>query len=221
MRNTTIAFASWRPRIRSSSSQFLKELRRDAQRYAESGGWFAHSGFWIGAIYRFGAWAHSLPSVFLRKPARALYRLARFSIRIIFNVDFLAGSAGMRIGAGLCLIHPSNIIIASEAEIGEDCLIFHEVTIGEGPVPGWPKIGNGVDIYVGARILGGITIGDHSMIGPNCVVVQDVPPNSVLLPPPNLRIPRSLSPVAGLADRKRQAKTANAPDVPLVSPHAK
>jgi serine O-acetyltransferase len=199
----------------------LKDLKRDALRYAEFGGWSANPGFWIGAIYRYGVWAHSMPSVFLRMPARALYRLARFSIRILFNVDFSVGSADMQIGAGLCLIHPSNIIIASDAEIGEDCLIFHEVTIGAGPLPGSPKIGNGVDIYVGARILGGVSVGDHSMIGPNCVVVQDVPPNSVLLPAPNLRIPRSLSPVAGLADRKRQAKTASAPDVPLVAPLVK
>jgi serine O-acetyltransferase len=186
----------------------LKELKHDSLRYADDGGWLSHPGFWIVAIYRFGVWADSLSSAILRLPARALYRLARICVRIIFNVDFWAGSSGVKIGAGLYLIHPSDILIVSGTEIGKDCLIFHEVTIGTGPVPGSPKIGDGVDIYVGARILGGISVGDHSMIGANCVVVDDVPPNSIVMPAPNRRIPRALSPVAGRAERQRQSGVA-------------
>lgn len=192
----------------------LKELKRDSLRYAERGRWFAHPGFWVGAIYRFGVWGHRLPSALLRVPARVLYRLARFFVRIVFNVDFWGGPGGTQIGAGLCLIHPSNILIARGAKIGEDCLIHHEVTIGYGLVPGAPKIGNSVDICVGARILGGISVGDNSIIGANCVVAGDVPANSVLLPAPNLRIPRALSPVAGAEDRMRRARTADAKDPP-------
>src|SRR5262245_33389703 len=99
----------------------LKELKRDSERYAKLGGWYANLGFWIGAIYRYGMWAHALPTVVLRLPAWALYRLVRASVRIVFNVDFWAGSGGANIGPGLCLIHPADVIIARGVNIGEDC----------------------------------------------------------------------------------------------------
>lgn len=164
------------------------QLRRDSARYAE--GFWRHPGFWIVALYRFGFWAHSVRSALLRIPLLIVYRLLSLPLRWTFNVVL---SAGARVGPGLCLIHPSNILIADGVEIGEDCLIFHEVTLGTGHIPGVPKVGNKVDIYVGARLLGGVVIGDRSMIGANCVVVKDVPPDSVALPPPTRTIPRSLA----------------------------
>jgi serine O-acetyltransferase len=128
-----------------------------------------------------------------------LYRLARIPCRI-FNVVLWAGSGGARIGPGVCLIHPANIYIGQGVEIGENCLIFHEVTLGTGYVQGTPKIGKNVDIYVGARILGGITVGDNSMVGANCVVTRDAPADSIILTPPSRAIPRELSPVARKAN---------------------
>jgi serine acetyltransferase len=181
----------------------IKELQQDSVRYADLGGWHGNSGFWIGVVYRFGAWAHGLP-ILARIPLWSVYRLARGLIRLAFNVDFWAGPRGVSIGGGLCLIHPTQVIIAQGTHIGENCLIFHEVTIGTGPTPGTPRIGNDVDIYVGARILGGVTIGDGAMIGPNCVVMADVPARTVIMPAVNLKIPRGLSPVASQADVKRR-----------------
>ena len=130
-----------------------------------------------------------------------IYRLLRLLFRS-YNVHLWAGRSAPRIGAGLHLIHPTNIMIGSGVELGEDCLIFHDVTLGTGQIPGTPKIGNNVDIYPGARIFGGVTIGDHSMVGANCVVTRDVPPESIILTPPSRVIPRSLSPVAKSEDQK-------------------
>jgi serine O-acetyltransferase len=186
----------------------FENLRRDAAKYRSLGGWYSCPGFWIVAVYRLGVWGQSLPHAFLRVPVRVLYRLARFPLRHIFNVDIWAGRSGARIGAGLSLIHPNNIIIGSGVEIGEDCLIFHEVTLGTGPIPGFPKIGNNVDIYVGARVLGGVAIGHHSMVGANCVVMQDVPAHSVIVPAPIRTIPRFLSPSAGRGTRQPIANAA-------------
>ena len=45
----------------------FENLRRDSAKYEDIGGWHAHPGFWIVAIYRLGVWAHSLPA-FLRIP---------------------------------------------------------------------------------------------------------------------------------------------------------
>lgn len=189
----------------------FENVRRDSAKYAD--GWYTHPGFWIVAIYRFGVWAHSLP-FFFRIPMWVLYRILKLPTRI-FNVSLWAGRSGARIGAGVCLIHPFSIIIGPGVEIGEDCLIFHEVTLGTGPTPGVPKIGNNVDIYVGARVLGGVVIGDGSMVGANCVVTRDVPPRSVVLAAPSRVIPRSLSPVARAADESKADNIDSRPSTPL------
>lgn len=173
----------------------FENIRRDAVRYAEHGGWWSHAGFWIVAVYRFGMWADSLPSSLLRIPLWIAYRLARLPLSR-FNVELWAGTRGARIGPGLCLIHPANIMIGREVEIGEDCLVFHEVTLATGAIPGRPKVGNNVDIYVGARILGGVTVGDRCMIGANCVVTRDVPSDSVVSATPTRIMPRSMSVVS-------------------------
>jgi len=79
-----------------------------------------------------------------------------------------------RIGGGLLLPHPNGIVIHSAVEIGSNCLIFQQVTIGAAS-DGVPRIGGHVDIGAGARILGPIKIGDHARIGANAVVLRDVP----------------------------------------------
>jgi serine O-acetyltransferase len=80
-----------------------------------------------------------------------------------------------QLGGGLILTHPNGIVIHPQAKIGVNCLIFQQVTIGVGSVPGLPEIGGNVDIGAGAKILGGIRIGDHARIGANSVVITDVP----------------------------------------------
>jgi serine O-acetyltransferase len=82
---------------------------------------------------------------------------------------------GTRIGGGLLLPHPNGIVIHPDVIIGPNCLIFQQVTLGTGE-HGVPRIGGHVDIGAGAKILGGISIGDHSKIGANAVVLKDVPP---------------------------------------------
>ncbi|MCC7145567.1 MAG: hypothetical protein IT443_03905 [Phycisphaeraceae bacterium] len=81
-----------------------------------------------------------------------------------------------RIGGGLLMPHPNGVVIHPRAEIGPNCLIFQQVTIGTGgKIPGVPKIGGHVDIGAGAKVLGGVKIGDHAKIGANAVVLDDVP----------------------------------------------
>jgi serine O-acetyltransferase len=172
-------------------------VRRDSARYEPLGGWHANLGFWVGLTYRFGAWAYELSSPLMRIPMVTAYRFAKLPWRIFLNVSIPPRA---RIGAGLCLIHPHNVVIGADVAIGEDCLIFHEVTLATGPTPGMPKIGNNVDLYVGARVLGGISIGDDCMVGANCVVTRDVPARSVVVPAPGKVLPRSMSPIARMAD---------------------
>jgi serine O-acetyltransferase len=174
---------------RRRAGSMLENLRRDRLRYAELGGWYRNTGFWAGATYRFGAWSHSLPTL-PRLPLLVVYWLLKSFWSITLNVHLPASA---RIGPGLCLIHPRNIYVPGGVDIGEDCLIFHEVTIGTGPLPpGLPTIGDHVDIYTGARVLGGIVIGDGAKVGANCVVNASVPPGAVVVPAANRVIPASL-----------------------------
>jgi len=78
------------------------------------------------------------------------------------------------IGGGLLLPHPNGVVIHPQAQIGVNCLIFHQVTIGA-TQHGIPTIGGHVDIGAGAKLIGPITVGDHARIGANAVVRQDVP----------------------------------------------
>ena len=93
-----------------------------------------------------------------------------------------------RIGGGLLIPHPNGIVIHSDVEIGVNCLIFQQVTIGVGSTPGLPKVGGQVNIGAGAKILGGVVIGDHAQIGANAVVIHDVPPGATAVGVP-ARVP--------------------------------
>jgi len=186
--------AAKEPPVIAAWRALVVALRRDAARYRDLGGWASNVGFWIGATYRLGVFAHALP-LLLRLPLLLVHRLVRWPWPLFLNVH-LPGQA--RIGPGLCLIHARNVYVGSGAQLGEDCLLFHEVTIGTGPLPpGLPRIGNHVDVYVGARVLGGIEIGDGAKIGANCVVNRNVPRGAVVVLAENRVIPASLVAACG------------------------
>ena len=76
------------------------------------------------------------------------------------------------------------VFISNDAVIGKDAVIFQQVTIGSNTLPdtkrpGAPVIGDGAYIGAGAKIIGGITVGDYCRVGANAVVYQDMPSHSV------------------------------------------
>ena len=75
----------------------------------------------------------------------------------------------------------NGIIVSHNAKIGENCRIFHQVTIGEGR-GGAPTIGDNVLLGAGSKIIGGIKIGNNVKVAAGCVVMQDIPDNAVVLP---------------------------------------
>lgn len=80
-----------------------------------------------------------------------------------------------QIGGGFAIPHPNGIVIHPDARIGPNCLFFQQVTIGMRGTEGVPTVGGHVDIGAGAKVLGGLHIGDHACIGANAVVMSDVP----------------------------------------------
>jgi len=87
---------------------------------------------------------------------------------------------GCKIAGGLLLPHPNGIVIHPDSQIGPNCLIFQQVTLGTRGETGAPVIGGRVDVGAGARLLGDIVIGDYSKVGANAVVISSFPAGSVL-----------------------------------------
>jgi serine O-acetyltransferase len=88
---------------------------------------------------------------------------------------------GATIGHRVFIDHGMGVVIGETAVIGDDCTLYHGVTLGG---TSWnkgkrhPTLENGVVIGAGAKVLGPITIGAGAKIGSNAVVVKDVPPNA-------------------------------------------
>lgn len=111
-----------------------------------------------------------------RSPLAAVARMAAVLRHRLWSVVTGADiPLNSRLGGGLLLPHPNGIVIHPQAEVGPNCLIFQQVTLGVGGRPGTPKIGGHVDIGAGAKILGGVVVGDHARIGANAVVLDDIP----------------------------------------------
>lgn len=83
------------------------------------------------------------------------------------------------IGPGLFIQHGFSTIIM--ADLGANCWINQQVTIGYKDKTGRPKIGNNVRITAGAKVIGNITIGDNVTVGANAVVIKNVPDNCVVV----------------------------------------
>jgi len=95
----------------------------------------------------------------------------------MFAVDIHPGA---RLGKGLMLDHATGVVIGETATVGDNCSLLHAVTLGgSGKVSGdrHPKIGSGVLIGAGAKVLGNIHVGNCSRIAAGSVVLQDVPPH--------------------------------------------
>jgi serine O-acetyltransferase len=91
---------------------------------------------------------------------------------------------GATIGRRFFIDHGMGVVIGETAEIGDDCTLYHGVTLGG---TSWnkgkrhPTLGEGVVIGAGAKVLGPITVGAHAKIGSNAVVVKDVPPHATAI----------------------------------------
>jgi len=133
-----------------------------------------YPGFHALVIHRF---ANRLWRMRMRWLARFASHLSRFFTGIEIH-------PGARIGRRVFIDHGMGVVIGETAELGDDCTLYHGVTLGGTT---WnkgkrhPTLGRGVVIGAGAKLLGPIVIGDGAKIGSNAVVVKDVPPGATAL----------------------------------------
>ncbi len=168
----------------------LRELRKflaaDQYRYEAGSGaqnffrqWRRESGFRFTVIMRICTYLRA--QYFSRY---GLYHLflwihRRMQVKYAAYIEFSTS-----IGPGLYLGHLCFVVTNTRCVIGENCTLSHGVTIGQtnqrSKNPGVPIIGDRVYLGCGAKILGGITIGNDAVVAPNAVVVSDVPARAVV-----------------------------------------
>jgi serine O-acetyltransferase len=120
--------------------------------------------------------------------------IARWLSQIARTVTGIEIHPGATIGRNFFIDHGMGVVIGETAEIGEDVTLYHGVTLGGTSlqkVKRHPTIEDHVVIGAGAKVLGDITIGAHSRIGANAVVVKSSPPNSVIIGVPGQIVVRS------------------------------
>jgi serine O-acetyltransferase len=142
-------------------------------------------------VYRIGVYADAIRARPLRAIAMRIYLAMHRRVRNRYGVE-LEHTA--RVGRRLVLAHQANIVIHPYAHIGDDCLVRQNVTIGaalhrdytpEEFAETAPTLEDGVQVGCGATILGRVVVGRGARIGPNAVVICDVPAGATVFAPPS------------------------------------
>jgi serine O-acetyltransferase len=138
--------------------------------------WVLSSELHCVACYRFGRWARSRWAL-CRASGAPLVVLHLVWNRWTTNWHHCDISRGAQIGPGLTLMHRHGVLVGA-ATIGSNCVIHHNVTIGQrvaGGDQGIPRIGDNVWIGPGATLTGSITIGDDVTISAGTILSKSVP----------------------------------------------
>lgn len=135
-------------------------------------------------------WAHRVEHWFWKHGFKWLARAGSQITRFFTGIEIHPGAS---LGRRVFIDHGMGIVIGETAIVGDDVTLYHGVTLGGTSlekVKRHPTLQNCVVVGAGAKILGDITIGSHSRIGANAVVVKDVPSQSVVVGVPGQVIRR-------------------------------
>lgn len=167
--------------------QFMEDAKSIAQRDPAATSVleviFLYSGFHAVCFHRVAHWFYNKNMCLI---ARFISQLSRFLTGIEIH-------PGAKIGKGLFIDHGMGVVIGETAEVGDNCTIYHNVTLGgTGKDKGkrHPTIGNNVLISTGAKVLGPFKVGDNSRIGANAVVLSEVEPNTTVVGVPGRAVKR-------------------------------
>ncbi len=162
---------------------FLNVKRNDPALHSTFELFFNYPGLWAILFYRHAHWLYN-------KGLRFLPRFISGLGQFLTTIDIHPAA---QIGRRVFIDHGVGVVIGETAIIGDDVLIYQQVTLGGVSIAKGkrhPTIEDHVVIGAGAKILGNITIGHHSKVGANSVVVKDVPPDSTAIGIPALVIQR-------------------------------
>ncbi|MCD5353541.1 serine O-acetyltransferase [Kineosporia mesophila] len=131
-------------------------------------------------------WSHRLTHRMWLRGWRVPARLISLWTRTVTGVEIHPGAT---IGRRFFIDHATGVVIGETAEIGNDVMLYQDVTLGGRslePVKRHPTLLDGVVVGAGARVLGPITVGKNAQIGANAVVVRDVPDDAVVVGVPGV-----------------------------------
>jgi serine O-acetyltransferase len=123
-------------------------------------------------------WVYRISHILWKWKRRILARMLSNYAKFFSGIEIHPGA---KIGRRLVIDHGSGVVIGETAEIGDDVLMYHGVTLGGktlDPVKRHPTVGNRVILGAGAKLIGNITIGDDCRVGANAVVTKDMPAGS-------------------------------------------
>ena len=126
-------------------------------------------------------WAHRLSHRLWKSEFKLMERWISQTTRSLTGIEIHPGAT---IGKNFFIDHGMGVVIGETAEIGNNVTLYHGVTLGGTSlekVKRHPTVEDHVVIGAGAKVLGAITIGAHSRIGANAVVVKSTPPDSVVV----------------------------------------
>jgi len=169
----------------SNQTSFFQAVKRDFRAALENDP--AAHGFW--APIEVALTYAGFHAILLHRITHEIYLMGiPFIPRLLSMINrFFTGieiHQAAKIAPGFFIDHGMGVVIGETAEIGEDCMLFHGVTLGgTGKECGkrHPTLLAGVVVGAGAKVLGAITVGRNTYIGGNSVVLQDVPDNSTVV----------------------------------------
>ena len=127
-------------------------------------------------------WIHRLAHRMWQRPGLKL--AARILSQVNRSITGVEIHPGATIGRRFFIDHAMGVVIGETAEVGDDVMLYHGVTLGGRSmqrVKRHPTVEDGVTIGAGARVLGPVVIGKGAQIGANAVVVKDVPAGAVVV----------------------------------------
>jgi serine O-acetyltransferase len=138
-------------------------------------------------------WAHRLTHYLWEKNFKTTARVLSQFVRFLTGIEIHPGA---KIGRRVFIDHGMGVVIGETAEIGDDCTLYHQVTLGG---TSWkkekrhPTLEENVVVGAGATILGPIKIGRNSKIGAGSVVIKEVPPESSVIGVPGRIVHKRLT----------------------------
>lgn len=141
-------------------------------------------GFRAVTVHRFGVWTRGLHPRLFRMPFSFIYNTLYRYVRNHYSIELPVSA---KVGRRLVIGHQGGIVIHWLSQIGDDCTIIQNVTLGAASpetINRAPVLGNRVLVGCGAAIIGGVVIGDDVRIGPNAVVTMNIPAGSTVMAPP-------------------------------------
>jgi serine O-acetyltransferase len=162
---------SWRTRLREDVDA---AVARDPAVRSRAEVVLAYSG--LHAL-----WAYRLHHALWIRGHRLSARLLSQAARAATGVEIHPGAV---IGRRFFIDHGMGVVIGETAEIGDDVMLYHDVTLGGRSLnrtKRHPTLGDGVVVGAGARVLGPVVVGAGAQIGANAVVVRDVPEGAVVV----------------------------------------